>query len=62
MWVLHDPKECKNRSSKAKNDTNAQNDLNRENTQVNMAEESDGPSEDEMQASIAILAGDSDEE
>jgi hypothetical protein len=62
MWALHDPKECKNRSSKARNDTNAQNDLNREDVQANMAEESDDPSEDEIQASLTILAEDSDEE
>ena len=61
MWSLHEPKDCKNRSTKESSNTTG----NKENTEkvsVNMAEDSEGLSEDEMQASIAILAADSDEE
>ena len=55
MWALHEPKECKNR----KEDYN---ETPSKTMQAHMAEDSDEDSLDEIQAAIAILAQDSDEE
>ena len=57
MWSLHQPKDCKNRENKQRSDESKQDKIS-----VNMAEESDETSEGEMQAAIAILAEDSDDE
>ena len=61
MWSLHEPKDCKNRATKEGTSASQVN-ANSESVTVDMAEDSDGLSEEELQASIAILAEDSDEE
>ena len=61
MWSLHEPKGCKNRSTKESSNSK-DNKENTEKVSVNMAEDCEGLSEDEMQASISILAADSDQE
>ena len=58
MWALHEPKACKNR----KDDVNGTTTTTSETIQANMTEDSDEDSVDEVQAAIAILAQDSDEE
>ena len=58
MWALHQPKDCNNRNNERGND----NQDNEEQVNVNMAEESDDPEDEEVQVSLAILAHDSDDE
>ena len=58
MWALHEPKACKNR----KDYVNGASKTASEIVQANMAEDSSEDSVDEVQAAIAILVQDSDEE
>jgi hypothetical protein len=61
MSSLQEPQDCKNRATKEGTSASQVN-ANSESVTVDMAEDSDGLSEEELQASIAILAEDSDEE